>query len=261
MLDDSALRHFNPLFMTPCYSGQVTSGFATSMLALTNELWRLGVQGSVRILSGESLVTRARNEAVAHFLAQKQHTHLFWIDADIGFTPDQALRLLLADRDVVTGVYPLKRIDWTGDIPAGLTQEQFLTRALRYPVNSHAGAHLEIDTDGFLEVTEAPTGFMCIRRAVLETMIARMPELQYTPDAPPDSPLHGYCHRFFDVMVERETGRYLSEDYAFCRRWRDLGGRVYVDARSKLAHHGSYTYRGDFGAAWAQDPARAVGGL
>src|ERR1700760_482086 len=145
MLDASALRNFNPLFMTPCYSGQVTSGFATSMLALTNELWQLGVQGSVRILSGESLVTRARNEAVAHFLAQKQHTHLFWIDADIGFTPDQALRLLLADRDVVAGVYPLKRIDWTGDIPAGLTQEQFLTRALRYPVNSHDGTRVAID--------------------------------------------------------------------------------------------------------------------
>ncbi|SAL60818.1 hypothetical protein AWB73_06766 [Caballeronia turbans] len=41
----------------------------TGMLTLTNALWRLGVQGSVRLRSGESLVTRARNEAVAHFLA------------------------------------------------------------------------------------------------------------------------------------------------------------------------------------------------
>lgn len=261
MLDQTALRHFNPLFITPCYSGQVTSAYATSMLSLTNELWTLGVQGSVRIRSGESLVTRARNEATAHFLAQKQHTHLFWIDADIGFTPDQALRLLLADRDVVTGVYPLKRIDWAGEIPAGLTQQEFLTRALRYPVNTRDGALAEVDSDGFLEVDEAPTGFMCIRRSVLETMIERMPELRYVPDAPPESPLHGYCHRFFDVMVEPETNRYLSEDYAFCRRWRDLGGKVYVDARSKLSHHGSYTYRGDFGAAWAQDRARAAGGM
>jgi len=62
-----------------------------------------------------------------------------------------------------------------------------------------------IDSDGFMKVVEAPTGFMRIRRAVLETTIARMPELQYRPDA-----LHGYCHRFFDVMVDRETGRYLS---------------------------------------------------
>jgi hypothetical protein len=112
-----------------------------------------------------------------------------------------------------------------------------------------------IDSDGFMKVVEAPTGFMRIRRAVLETTIARMPELLYRPDA-----LHGYCHRFFDVMVDRETGRYLFDVYAFCRRWRALGGKVFVDARSKLAHHGSYTYRGDFGSAWAQDPARAIGG-
>jgi hypothetical protein len=260
MLAASALHQFNPLFITPCYSGQVTSSYANSMLALTNELWRLGVQGSMRIRSGESLVTRARNEAVAHFLMQTQHTHLFWIDADIGFTPDQALRLLLADRDVVTGVYPLKRIDWDGTIPEGITKDEFLARALRYPVNARDGASLNTDADGFMEVHEAPTGFMCIKRSVLETMIERMPELQYVPDAPPDSPLRGYCYRFFDVMVEPESNRYLSEDYAFCRRWRDLGGKVYVDTQSKLTHHGSYTYRGDFGAAFAQDPARAVGG-
>lgn len=135
-----------------------------------------------------------------------EHTHLFWIDADIGFTPEQALRLLLAGRDVVAGVYPLERIDWTGEIPAGLTQAQFLERALRYPVNLHDGARLEVDDDGFMKVDEAPTGFMCIRRAVLETMIARMPELRYVPDAPPDSPLHGYCHRFFDGWSSRKPG-------------------------------------------------------
>jgi hypothetical protein len=118
-----------------------------------------------------------------------------------------------------------------------------------------------MDTDGFMEVEEAPAGFMCIRRSVLETMIALLPQLAYVPDAPPDSPLHGRCYRFFDVMVERETGRYLAEDYAFCRRWRDLGGRIYVDMQSKLAHHGSHVYRGDFGAAFAQDPAKAFGGL
>jgi hypothetical protein len=260
MLAPAALKSLSPLFITPCYSGQVTSAFATSMIGLTNTLWNLGVQGSIRIRSGESLVTRARNEALAHFLANKQFTHLFWIDADIGFSADQAVRLLQADLDVVTGVYPLKRIDWTGTIPEGLTKDEFLTRALRYPVNTTTSIDARIDADGFMEVSEAPTGFMCIKRAVLETMIARMPELAYVPDAPPDSPLHGHCYRFFDVMVEAETNRYLSEDYAFCRRWRDLGGKIHVDTQSKLAHHGSYTYRGDFGAAFAQDPTRAVGG-
>jgi hypothetical protein len=48
----------------------------------------------------------------------------------------------------------------------------------------------------------------------------------------------------FEPMIEPETGEYLSEDYAFCRRWRDLGGEVWADAESPLTHVGHATYRG-----------------
>jgi len=160
-----------PLFMTPCYGGNVMANFANSLLALNNAMWQTGMQGSVRIRSGESLITRARNEAVAEFLLDPGYTHLFWIDADIGFSVDQVLRLLLADRNVVAGVYPLKRFDWPGVLPGGLTQETFAARYLRYPVNAHDGVSPAIDGDGFLEVSEAPTGFMCIKRGAIETMI------------------------------------------------------------------------------------------
>jgi hypothetical protein len=61
---------------------------------------------------GDSLVTRARNDCVAYFLSNPAFTHLFWIDADIGFSSDAAFRLLLSDRDVTAGVYPIKREDW-----------------------------------------------------------------------------------------------------------------------------------------------------
>jgi hypothetical protein len=249
-----------PLFMTPCYGGLVAANFANSLLALNNGMHESGMHGVVHIASGESLITRARNEAVARFLLDPTLTHLFWIDADIGFTTDQAYRLLLADRDVVAGVYPIKRFDWPEQLPAGLTRETFAQRYLRYPVNAHDGVSSAIDGDGFLEVSEAPTGFMCIRRSVIEAMVARLPELRYVPDGPPDSPLRDHSYRFFDVMVEPETGRYLSEDYAFCRRWRDIGGRVFVDTRSKLSHQGIYTWNGDFGASLALSPKTAIGG-
>lgn len=260
MLDPATLASMKPLFMTPCHSGNVAANFANSLLALNNGLWQAGMPGEVRIRSGESLITRARNEAVAEFLHDRSFTHLFWIDADIGFSVDQVFRLLLADRDVVAGVYPIKRFDWPAVLPDGLTKETLSSRFLRYPVNAHDGVSSAIDRDGFLEVSEAPTGFMCIRRSVIETMIARLPELKYVPDGPPDSPLHDFSYRFFDVMVEPITGRYLSEDYAFCRRWRDIGGRVFVDTQSKLSHQGIYTWHGDFGATLAVSPETAVGG-
>ncbi len=249
-----------PLFMTPCYAGNVGANFANSLLALNNGLWESGMRGVVRIESGESLITRARNEAVARFLLDASLTHLFWIDADIGFSVDQVFRLLLADRDVVAGVYPIKRFDWPVELPAGLTRETFTQRYLRYPVNAHDGVSTNVDSDGFLEVSEAPTGFMCIRRTVIESMVERLPELKYVPDGPHNTQMHDLCYRFFDVMVEPSTGRYLSEDYAFCRRWRDIGGRVYVDTQSKLSHQGMYTWHGDFGASLAVTPETAIGG-
>lgn len=260
MLDRSALTSMKPLFMTPCYGGNVAANFANSLLALNNGLWQAGMTAAVRIDSGESLITRARNEAVARFLLDPSLTHLFWIDADIGFSADQVFRLLLADRDVVAGVYPIKRFDWPEQLPAGLTKETFNQRYLRYPVNAHDGVSRETDDDGFLEVSEAPTGFMCIRRSVIETMMARLPELKYVPDGPPDAPIRELCYRFFDVMVEPSTHRYLSEDYAFCRRWRDIGGRVFVDTQSKLSHQGIYTWQGDFGASLAISPETTIGG-
>jgi hypothetical protein len=55
-------------------------------------------------------------------------------------------------------------------------------------------------------------------------------------------------------MIDQETGVYLSEDYAFCKRWRALGGEIWLDLQSKLNHSGSYTYRGN---AWPRFEAKS----
>jgi hypothetical protein len=264
MLSDAELKQCKPLFMTPCYGSVATANYIKSLLALNNALWAEGMSAAIQLKPGDSLVTRARNDAVTEFLANPSLTHLFWIDADVGFTPDQAFRLLRADRDVVAGAYPIKNYAWPAQIPAGLTREQFNARYLLYPVNAALGENAMpavIDSDDFLEVSEAPTGFMAIKRQVFTRMMTEMPELQYAPDGPPGAPNRHLHYRFFDVMVEPETRRYLSEDYAFCRRWRDLGGKVFIDMKSKLSHQGTHVFQGDFAAAFEVAPHNAVGGV
>jgi hypothetical protein len=49
-------------------------------------------------------------------------------------------------------------------------------------------------------------------------------------------------YALFDTMIDEETGEYLSEDYAFCRRWRKLGGKVWLDTESRLVHIGNYEF-------------------
>ena len=265
MLDRAALKAFRPLIVTPCFGETLCLNYVLSIVNFQRECIGAAMAFDFYFRPGDSLVTRVRNDCVAYFLANPAFTHLFWIDADIGFSPEAAFRLLLSDRDVAAGVYPLKREDWpAGGVPQGTTRRGFEERYARYTVNTgrlgNTEVELVIDTDGFMAVREAPTGFMCIKRQVFDQLIARYPELKYVPDWPEGTyPEGGVHYRFFDVMVDKESGRYLSEDYGFCRLWEALGGEIFVDANSNLSHLGERTYRGDFGATLRAAPAHAVG--
>ena len=264
MLDPSALRGFLPLIATPCYGGMTCRNYTLSLFRLQHTCLKAGIVFDVLLRAGDSLVTRARNDCVANFLANKRYTHLFFIDADIGFTPDAALRLLLADRDVAAGVYPLKRENWpAAGLPEGTTKERFEALYARYTVNTRGEDNvvkLTIDTDGFMKVREAPTGFMCIKRSVFDRLIAAYPDLQYQHDWPEGMfPQEGVHYRFFDVMVDPQSRRYLSEDYGFCRIWEKIGGEIYVDANSNLSHQGERLYTGDFAATLRSGLQYAVG--
>jgi hypothetical protein len=250
MLPVSALRSMNVLWATPCYISAVSMNYVTSMFELTHEAVRLELKSSLH-LRAESLVTRARNEIVKFFLMNEQYTHLFWIDSDLSFAPSAVTRLLLSDLDVVGGIYPIKRFNWPQQgLPAGTTMEAFETLYTDYPINL-IGQGAEplskfVSKDDFVEVAEAPTGFMAIKRGVFSKLMAQYPQLNYVPDGPPGNPEAPFHWLFFDCMVDPDSGRYLSEDYAFCRRWRDIGGKVHADLHSNLGHLGQHMFRGNF---------------
>ena len=264
MLDRSALRNFRPLVMTPSHDGTFFFNYVISVIQLMSACAEIGMPIHFTFRTGDSLVTRARNHCVALFLSDPQWTHLMWVDADIGFSPMAMFRLLLSDHDVAAGVYPLKRENWpAAGVPAGTTEKDFQQLYTSYTVNSGGSANktidLHISPDGFMKVREAPTGFMLIKRGVFERMMQAYPELRYTPDMI-DSNTQHLNYRFFDVMVDPETGRYLSEDYGFCRLWERLGGDIHVDANSNLSHQGGKIFRGDFAASMMRDVRNAVTG-
>ena len=264
MLPVTALKDMFPVIMTPSHDGKYFHNYTVSLLNLVIEAQKIGMSLQVVLHRGESLITRARNDCVAKFLANPQWTHLFWIDSDIGFSIEAALRLLLSDHDIAAGVYPLKRENWPAEgIPAGMTQAQFESHYTRYTVNTDGvnennELQLDISEDGFLKLDEAPTGFMVIKRQVFERLVQSYPDYQYVPDAVgvEDKGLH---YRFFDVMVDPKTRRYLSEDYGFCRLWSGLGEHVYVDCHSNLTHQGAKLYNGPFYKSLRDNLSSAIG--
>jgi hypothetical protein len=71
--------------------------------------------------------------------------------------------------------------------------------------------------------------------------------------------LTGSPNRFalFECMIDPVTGTYLSEDFAFCRRWTDIGGEIWADLDSRLDHVGPSVFRGDVASQFAAAPAAA----
>lgn len=262
MLDPSALRGFRPLIATPAYGDNVATNYAMSMINFTNACRDKGMKFSVNF-DHDSLITRCRNVCVAKFLADPTLTHLFWIDADIGFSPEAAFRLLLADRDVVGGVYPLKmEVLSEKKLALGMTREEFEISRTLYPVGtgSETAFDMVIDSDGFMELAEVANGFLLIKRSVFAQLMQRYPELHCAPEHSHGRAADDLYYRFFDVMVDPRSNRHLPEDYAFCHRWRNIGGKVYVDARSKLSHLGNRLYHGDFASSLRSNLNSAVGG-
>jgi len=225
----------------PCYGGQVTIEHLHSVVELEAACEARGVGCHVELLEDDRIIPRARARLAASFLAHPQATHLLFIDADIAFAPANAFRLLAADKDLAGGVYPLKHLDWERIRAAALAGAPDLqAAALSYVVRfiPHPDNAVEVD-EGFARVAYVGTGFMLVRRETVQRVADAHPELlARLDDGEALTPM------IFEPMIEPETGEYLSEDYAFCRRWRDLGGEVWADVESRLTHVGHAAYTG-----------------
>lgn len=231
---------------TPCYGRQVTDLYAASLLKLQMACHSRKIRLLVHLLGSEALITRARQNVVAHFLANEAATHLLFIDADVGFEPDQVFRLLDFDADVTAAIYPLKRIDWTKVAAmAAANREELRSSSLSYVLG--IGDMSRVETrDGFARAEYAATGFLMLRRQMLLAMIERYPELRYLHEHRPNDPLDNSPWRYalFNCFVD-ESGTYLSEDFSFCRRWTEMGGEIWVDLQSRLTHVGTMSFEGD----------------
>jgi len=228
-IDLDMLRKHNIFFATPCYGGMLTDQYFLSMFRVSQTLMQHGINFRITTLRNESLITRARNILAAMFL-ESDCTHLMFIDSDIEFQPEDILRALAYDKDIIAGAYPKKALP--------------VQYAINFKFMDAESKQIRVE-NGAIEVLDASTGFFMIKRAVFEKMMEAHPELHYRNDSNIDPKFNKYCYALFDTILDPVDNRYLSEDYTFCRRWQALGGEVWLDPNTKLNHVGSYTFEGD----------------
>jgi hypothetical protein len=247
---------------TPCFGGLVNQAYMLSVLKLVQLAAAGEFELDVVLMGGDSLITRSRSVLVSRFLDNPRATHLMFIDADIGFEPDQFLRLLRLDKDFAAGAYPLKQIDWRALPARAVAGEPLAAAGLSYVGQICAGAELSLE-DGFATAKYAGTGFQLIKRRVFEKMIAAYPELKFANvhTLTNEKPNSDNLYALFECTIDPETSVYLSEDYAFCRRWRALGGEIWLDLESRLTHAGMSYYEGDCATRYAARAPNAREGI
>lgn len=204
----------------PKYGGHSIHAHDTSMMALKADLEVQGFPHMIHTLWNESAVHRARNKCVQEFMwgAGKEYERLFFIDSDIEFSVDDAGRIWNLDADIGVGIYPCKDL-----------------KTCKYAAYVEEAQVVDLKKLGKdpIEVKYAGTGFMMIKRQVFQRMWDEFPELRYKDDKGDN------MHWFHFPLV---GGVELSEDFAFCERWRNMGGKVIADPLVKLVHWGLHGF-------------------
>lgn len=229
---------------TPCYGCQLSNSYVASLIALQAMCVKNGVPLEIDFIGNESLVERARNVLVERFLKFSKFTHFLFIDADIGFDPKSVFGLMDFNKDVVGAVYPKKFIDWKriGEKLRAGDQEDIRQMGLDFNINIKPPQ--EVTKDGFVRVLDTATGFLLIKRHVLEKMKSAYKDELFAVNDVFGQNVDDYV-AMFACMIDPETKRFLSEDYSFCRRYQQLGGEIWADLKTPLMHTGTHIFTGD----------------
>jgi len=256
-ITNTQVESWYPLIALPCYDRQLSEPTVMSLIKMSMAFRDIGLKFGISTIS-DSLISRGRNQLVGKFMANKAFTHIMFIDVDLAFNHEDVLKLLWHDKEVMTGAYPIKEILWNKVIKLaneGCEKEKIAEKSTRFVVNPVMGENRKVRVDnGAISIHDAGTGFMLIKRETFEKLFEAYPELKYRDDT---GSLKGdeldNTYGLFNSYVD-DDGRFLSEDYGFCRYWQKIGGEVWVDPSIELVHLGRFEYKGRM-IDWLMDNA------
>jgi hypothetical protein len=249
--------------MTPCYGSLCYVNYVSSLLTTMNLFSQLGIRLKIEFCRNDSLVSRARNNLIAKVMSDPAVTHMLFIDSDITWSPIDIFKLILAEKSIVGGIYPIKNYEWNklvspgrnvvqewidaknnSQLKSAVSDVEFVQNKLvRYNLN-YLSQTLEIKNN-LARVKHIATGFMMIRRDTIEKMSRAFPSTKYTDDV---GYLTGsendFAYALFDCGVEDD--HYFSEDWLFCMRWAKMNGEIWTDVTINLNHCGVEDFKGSY---------------
>jgi hypothetical protein len=236
---------------TPVHS-ECSIHYTQALLSFQQKCMLNGILVSFTLLKS-SLVTQGRNLCVNTFMEESikhPYSHMLFIDSDIEFSFDTIMKLVAADKDIVAAPYPLKDLDWEKiakrikhkNITDGNTMSK---QGFTWPLKLEGKNEVTV-IGGVAEVTHAPTGCMLIKKQVFEKMIKELPELKINQPTVINGKMveKEFMYNFFDCYHEPETKKYYGEDFGFCKRWAEIGGKCHILVDEYITHIGEYRFTG-----------------
>ena len=157
---------------TPAYDGKVDTDYSQSLAEAAVALTVFGIRMTASVMGNGAFIDLARNMFCRFFLEdERECTHLLFIDSDLKFESRAVVELVrhcTEDRPVVAGAY--RRRQEPEDYPIVWSA---------HPELSEDGIDkLWYDEQGFLMCNRVATGFLCIRRNIIEEMAAEADKVQ-----------------------------------------------------------------------------------
>lgn len=248
--------------LTPCYGGMCHVNYFHCVFQTVELCKQFGIGLTIEFCKNDSLVSRARNNLVAKAMSNSAITHILFIDSDISWNPSDVIKLIVSDKGLIGGVYPLKRYFWEGITKdpnrvaaliakknnsqlKNLVSDEDMIQHNLLKYNLNYNSHIMNIEHNLAKVKHVATGFMMIKRETINKMMEAFPSTKYVDDV---GFLAGdenkYAYALFDCGVEE--GHYFSEDWLFCHRWTNMGGSVYIDVSINLTHTGPEEFKGSF---------------
>ena len=246
--------------LTPTYGSMCYVNYTICLIETIKLLKQYNIEVQVEFCRNDSLIPRARNNLLARAMSNPKMTHVLYIDTDITWKPVDIIRLLLSDKRIVGGVYPLNKIEWDRLKQPNIvdswtskkdrheilknTSDQVLieNHMLNYNINRLTTGNIEVKNN-LIEIKHLATGFMMLQRKMVECMQKAFPSTKYTDDVNFLKPHENeQAYALFDCAVVDE--KYLSEDWLFCQRWSNMGGQIYADISIDLMHTGLHDFKG-----------------
>jgi len=251
-IDLSSEPKYTIMVCTPCHS-EVSMHYCQSVLMFQQQCLKNNILVSFTMLKS-SLVTQGRNLCVSDFLNHKHnYEYLLFIDSDIDFEYKTIMRMIEADKDIISCPYPLKNYNFDKvwkrmhETDMVKNKEDLLSNGLMFPMKVKDKKNITVEK-GIIEVTHAPTGCMLIKRDVINKMIKNHPELEiFQPTMINGKEVkRENFYNLFDTLHEPDTKRYFGEDFGFCQRWTNMGGKVHALIDEHINHVGEFSYKGCF---------------